>query len=274
MSMIRSLREARGYTQAELAKLAATSQPQIRRLEAGERQLSKEWAERLAPHLGVAASMLMFGDEVVPSPADIAGISEASAAPAIHSWPSAHRVDQAEHNKNKFSRTEKFPVANGTGMQSNSAVDNAMTGHSPANARLGDALPDPSAKIPVYGQAVGGIDGEFVMNGDRLEDVFAPPSLSSVAGAYAVYVAGESMEPRYFDGEIVFVNPVKRVRRGDFVVAQIQAEEHGARLAYVKRFVRWNAQVLVLAQYNPEKELHFAAEHVVSVHLAVMGGAV
>ncbi len=82
------------------------------------------------------------------------------------------------------------------------------------------------------------------------------------------------MEPRYFDGEIVFVNPTKRVRRGDFVIAQVQVREHGPKLAYVKRFVRWNAEELVLSQYNPEKELRFTANQVISVHLVVMGGAV
>lgn len=244
-------------TQAQLAELAATSQPQIRRLEAGERRLSKEWAQRLAPHLGVAASQLMFGeDAIAPSPVG------AMTAPPIGRG-AEHRIETAE-----------IQVASGIPFQSNGGEIHASMDVTPANARLGAALPDPSVKIPVYGQAVGGIDGEFVMNGDRLEDVFAPPILSSVAEAYAVYVAGESMEPRYFDGEIVFVNPIKRVRRGDFVVAQIQAEEHGPRLAYVKRFVRWNAQVLVLSQYNPEKELHFAASQVVSVHLVVMGGVV
>jgi|GEM_PF-449502 len=257
MSMIRTLREAKGMTQAQLAELAATSQPQIRRLEAGERQLSKEWAQRLAPHLGVAASHLMFGEDVVaPSPVG-----------AITAPPIGRDAEQQIE-------TPEIQVASGIPLQSNGGEMYASMDTSPANARLGATLPDPSVKIPVYGQAVGGIDGEFVMNGDRLEDVFAPPILSSVAEAYAVYVAGESMEPRYFDGEIVFVNPVKRVRRGDFVVAQIQAEEHGPRLAYVKRFVRWNAQVLVLSQYNPEKELHFAASQVVSVHLVVMGGVV
>ncbi len=276
MSMIRTLREARGLTQAQLAELAATSQPQIRRLEAGERQLSKEWAQRLAPHLGVAAAQLMFGED-----SDLRFPSGEAALPAPGSRQSTHPAPPAEtpvgYSEKKSASTGGIRVASGMHMQSNgdrSQGERPATGLSPANARLGDTLPDPSVKIPVYGQAVGGIDGEFVMNGDRLEDVFAPPSLSSVAEAYAVYVAGESMEPRYFDGEIVFVNPMKRVRRGDFVVAQIQAEEHGPKLAYVKRFVRWNAQVLVLSQYNPEKELHFAASQVVSVHLVVMGGAV
>lgn len=269
MSMIRSLREARGLTQARLAELVSTSQPQIRRLEAGERQLTKEWAQRLAPHLGVAASQLMFGENVsAPSPAGFITVPSVDLNPPAQTEMLAGRVT-GDH-RDIVTDAAEIQVATGMPMQSNGDEMNL----SPANARLGDALPDPSTKIPVYGQAVGGIDGEFVMNGDRLEDVFAPPILSSVAEAYAVYVAGESMEPRYFDGEIVFVNPIKRVRRGDFVVAQIQAEEHGPRLAYVKRFVRWNAQVLVLSQYNPEKELHFAAGQVVSVHLVVMGGVV
>ncbi|MCR9139398.1 MAG: helix-turn-helix domain-containing protein [Alphaproteobacteria bacterium] len=273
MSMIRTLREAKELTQAQLAELAGTSQPQVRRLEAGERRLSKEWAQRLAPHLGVEAAQLMFGEDVpVPSPVEMrSGTSDENDL----SVPSGSGDDrQTKDQINIAHGAPVVSVASGMPMQSNGEGVHPAAHATPANARLGAALPDPVVKIPVFGQAVGGIDGEFVMNGDRLEDVFAPPILSSVAEAYAVYVAGESMEPRYFDGEIVFVNPVKRVRRGDFVVAQIQAEEHGPRLAYVKRFVRWNAQVLVLSQYNPEKELHFAASQVVSVHLAVMGGAV
>jgi phage repressor protein C with HTH and peptisase S24 domain len=64
------------------------------------------------------------------------------------------------------------------------------------------------------------------------------------------------------------------VRRGDFVVAQVQEEENGPVLAYVKRFLRWNAEELILTQYNPEKELAFVSRNVKSVHLVVMGGAV
>ncbi|WP_419906471.1 XRE family transcriptional regulator [Hoeflea sp.] len=257
MNTIRQRREALGLTQAQLAERASTSQPQIRRLEAGERQLTKEWAERIAPHLGMTPSELMFGAPFYDPPS-----------------PTGPPAGKMEHNRNIFVPNDNNSVATRMRLQSNRPGDLASSPSQPANARLGDELPDPLVKIPVFGQAVGGVDGEFVMNGDRLEDVFSPPSLSSVAGAYAVYVAGESMEPRYFDGEIVFVNPSKRARRGDFVVAQIQTEEHGPILAYVKRFIRWNAEELVLSQYNPEKELQFPAAQVISVHLVVMGGAV
>lgn len=60
MSALRHYREKAKLTQQGLADAAGTSQPQIRRLEAGERKLTKEWAERLAPVLSVSAETLLF----------------------------------------------------------------------------------------------------------------------------------------------------------------------------------------------------------------------
>jgi transcriptional regulator with XRE-family HTH domain len=60
MSFLRELREKSGLTQAELADRSGTSQPQIMRLEKGERKLTELWAERLAPHLGASAVDLVF----------------------------------------------------------------------------------------------------------------------------------------------------------------------------------------------------------------------
>lgn len=60
MSDLRQLREAAGLSQTELGDLAGTSQPQIQRLETGDRKLTKEWASRLAPHLGVSPERLLF----------------------------------------------------------------------------------------------------------------------------------------------------------------------------------------------------------------------
>ncbi len=142
----------------------------------------------------------------------------------------------------------------------------------PENAIIGDKLLERGTYIPLYGQAVAGRDGEFVLNGNELDRILAPPSLTPIRGAYAVTVSGDSMEPRYFDGETVFVDPERRVKRGDFVVAQVQAKENGPLLGYVKRFVRHNDDELVLTQYHPEKELRFPHSSVVSVHYIVMGG--
>jgi transcriptional regulator with XRE-family HTH domain len=60
MSELARLRTAKGLTQSQLAAKAGTSQPQIRRLENGERKLTKEWAKRLAPHLETTAEAILF----------------------------------------------------------------------------------------------------------------------------------------------------------------------------------------------------------------------
>jgi SOS-response transcriptional repressor LexA len=130
-----------------------------------------------------------------------------------------------------------------------------------------------NAWIPVYGQAVGGKDGEFVLNGNQVSEVLAPASLSSVPDAYAVYVVGDSMEPRYFAGETVFVNPRMPISKGAFVIAEIAGGAEGdPPHAYVKRFVSRDARRLRLEQYNPKKILEFPNSKVVRIHRIIMGG--
>lgn len=53
---IKEFRERQGLTMQQLADLANTTAPQINKLEKGQRKLTLDWMERLAPHLGVKAS--------------------------------------------------------------------------------------------------------------------------------------------------------------------------------------------------------------------------
>lgn len=59
---LKALREAQNLTQQQLADRIGTSQPQIKRLEAGERELTRPWAERLAPALKTTPIKLLFPD--------------------------------------------------------------------------------------------------------------------------------------------------------------------------------------------------------------------
>lgn len=60
MTKILELRKKIGLTQQQLAELVGTSQPQIKKLEKGQRALTKKWAEALAPHLHATPEELMF----------------------------------------------------------------------------------------------------------------------------------------------------------------------------------------------------------------------
>lgn len=141
------------------------------------------------------------------------------------------------------------------------------------NANIRDRLPQVEGpKIPVYGQAVGGVNGEFIMNGSVLFEIMAPPSVSGVRGAYAVQITGDSMSPRYEDGEIAIVDPTRRVKRGDYVIVQIQMEEEGPLLGFVKKFISHNSEKLTLEQFNPPQQLTFPHHAVVSVHYIGLAG--
>lgn len=144
----------------------------------------------------------------------------------------------------------------------------------PSNARIGPKvhLGETGERIPVYGQAVGGDDGRFVLNGNRVGDVLMPPVLYGVPDAYAVYVTGDSMEPRYEAGEIVYVHPYLPVRRDDYVVVQVALDEHEPPAGYIKRFVSMSGDTLRLSQFNPAKDMHFPRARVVSVHKIVGSG--
>lgn len=126
-------------------------------------------------------------------------------------------------------------------------------------------------RIPVYGHAVGGENGEFILNGNKIADVLAPAPIADAVGAYGVLVAGESMEPRYHAGEVVYVHPNLPVRRGDYVVAQIPSRDGDPPLAYVKRFVKVSGGRLFLEQLNPPKAIDFPFEGA-KVHKIVLGG--
>ncbi len=172
-------------------------------------------------------------------------------------------IDRIERDAVKRSRSH-VEVASVLGIEIPTKIANNARISGPANLDIG-------SKLPAYGQAIGGSYGEFVLNGNKIDDILAPPALLGVRDAYAVYVSGESMEPRYFAGEVLFINPRLPVRRGDFVVAQIAQDEHSPPLAYVKRFVSKQG-TLKLEQFNPPEILEFDGGDVVSVHKVVMAG--
>lgn len=159
----------------------------------------------------------------------------------------------------------------GTKLTARGVADSGIVG----NALIGGAV-SLTHRIPAYGHAMGGRHGEFVLNGNKIADLLAPPELVSVPNAYAVYIAGSSMENRYFAGEVAFVHPGLPVKKGDFVVAQIatKKEDGSPPLAYVKRFVSMDDKRLRLEQFNPKKTLDFPAKSVVSVHKILMAGTV
>lgn len=127
--------------------------------------------------------------------------------------------------------------------------------------------------MPLLGQTSAGANGRFILNGSEIARVFTPPMLEGVEGAYAVRVYGTSMEPRYFAGETVWINPREPVRQGDDVIVQLVTDSDDERETYIKRFVSKSSKLTRLYQYNPDEgekhDLEFSSDRVFSVHKIV-----
>ena len=128
-------------------------------------------------------------------------------------------------------------------------------------------------RLPVLGLAECGPDGWALWNGEVVDYVARPSNLVGVTQAYAVFVVGSSMEPRYFPGELVHVHPGRPVTIGSFVLVQIRPKDDGeAPRAVIKRLVRRSGNKIVLEQYNPKKSFELKDSDVVSVHRVVASG--
>lgn len=118
--------------------------------------------------------------------------------------------------------------------------------------------------LPVLGEARGGDDGFFLHNGDVLAYAERPPELMQVRGAYALVMRGTSMEPRYFDGELLRVHPFRRVHAGSFV----HIETHDGR-SYVKQYLRRDDKWTWFRQLNPEATLQLRTDDIKSIRRIV-----
>jgi len=129
---------------------------------------------------------------------------------------------------------------------------------------------DRAAQVPILGQAVGGDDGRMVFNGSVLGWVSRPHDLAGVPDAYAIYVAGESMEPRYRQGETVWVHPHKPPHVGSDVVVQLLAEVDGEPPSgFIKEYRGRSGDKVTLRQYNPARDIKIDSAKVASIHTVV-----
>jgi phage repressor protein C with HTH and peptisase S24 domain len=159
------------------------------------------------------------------------------------------------------SRSNQTKVTNGT-----------LTRVLPNVGSRRDSVPLSAKRLNVLGRAAGSPEGELIMDAEAVDTVPSPAILEDVAGAYAVYVVGESMEPRYRAGELVYVHPNKPYRRGDYVVVQVDVEGEERPHGFIKQFVTLTPTTLVLRQLNPDREVEFPRKKVLSIHRIVMSG--
>lgn len=207
--------------------------------------------------------------------ADRVGVSRA----AVAQWEAKENPTVPEHQR-LLLIAEALGIPPGYLLAGDEAPSEPQPIHTIPGIGVFDPRPVPSpaslrSGLPVYG--VGACHNSyghqaFEMQGDVIDRVKYPPALVNVPGAYAIYCRGDSMEPRYFEGELVYVHPGRPPQPGSFVVVQIRPDHDGGNvLAMIKRLVRRSPSKITLAQYNPAQEFDIPADRVHSVHRILNG---
>jgi phage repressor protein C with HTH and peptisase S24 domain len=109
---------------------------------------------------------------------------------------------------------------------------------------------DEDLRMPIYGSARGGLDGDFI---DTLNPIGwrpVPYWMLGVQSPAAIRISGESMEPRYFNGELLWADPSKPVRRKDFVLLEFKDGR-----GLIKRYLGPKGDAIEVEQLNPAKRL-------------------
>ena len=118
-------------------------------------------------------------------------------------------------------------------------------------------IPGPASfprDVPVRGIAVGGAEGHFEFNGEVVDYARRPPGISAARNVFAIYIRGDSMAPRFEEGELVFVHPDRPPVPGCDVLVELHGDDGEPGPCLVKRLVRRGGSELILAQFNPPRD--------------------
>lgn len=128
----------------------------------------------------------------------------------------------------------------------------------------GASLPGNAGQIPILSGARGGDHQTMHLSDGPLGWAARPANLSAVRDAYAVYVVGDSMAPRYEPGWLLHVNPIKPPPPGRDVVVRLIDDT-----VLIKTYQGWTPSALTLRQLNPAAALEIPRSQVASIHLVV-----
>ena len=125
---------------------------------------------------------------------------------------------------------------------------------------------DMSKDVPVMGTAAGSVEGEFQFEGGVIDYVRRPPALANAKDIYTIYVVGSSMEPRYHQGDLCFINPNKPARIGDPVIVQLRDGEHEPIKAIIGHLTRRTADTVFIGKLNPVGDVSIPMATVLRIH--------
>jgi phage repressor protein C with HTH and peptisase S24 domain len=221
---------------AELARLTHQNEVTVRSHVNGTRDVSKRAAEAYSRALGIDVAWLIYGHGNGPTAAR-------GTAPSTSEDPAP------------YTGAEDLGGSSNARLSSSEAPDFRIL----------------SKDVPVLGYAECGSNGLFTLDqGDPVDFVRRPPGQMHRKGIYCIYAVGNSMEPVYEAGDLVYVDPHWPPKAGRDIVIQLAAKgPEGERRYFLKRLIRRSGTKWRVKQFNPEKEFVLDDREIAAVHLVL-----
>jgi len=120
-----------------------------------------------------------------------------------------------------------------------------------------------SSDLPVIGSVCGSGDCDFVLTGEVIDRVRRLPALAGARAAFAVYIIGDSMSPRYDEGDLIIAHPGKPAITGCDVLVELQPlAPDGIRRVLLRTYRGKTASGFLLSQVSPESEQEISADQI------------
>lgn len=126
-----------------------------------------------------------------------------------------------------------------------------------------------NADLPVYASSPEG-SADMVITMESIEYIDRPSILENVSDAFAFYLSGDAMEPRYEQGERLLVNTRRPPRVGSDVLIILQSDDENRRPAMVRKLLAVSRDKVRLRQWNPARDFDFDRELIVAMY-KIMG---
>ena len=141
--------------------------------------------------------------------------------------------------------------------------------------------------LPTYGTAEGAgevvdatgtvidVDCMNMLMNEVVEYRLRPQGLMGQRKVYTLRIVGDSMEPRYFHSELVFVDPVRPPSIGDFTIIQLRNGKVAEGIDHdpdqivrvlIKRLVKRGAKTMEFEQYNPKMTFQLQTDIIARLH--------
>jgi phage repressor protein C with HTH and peptisase S24 domain len=133
-------------------------------------------------------------------------------------------------------------------------------GHEPAIGSAGDT----SGAIPIIGIVAGSISGRPSL-ASAMGFIHRPPALALAPNAYAMYVNGSSMVPKFDHGDLIVVDPDRTPKPGDAVVLQLRTFDGDHIATSIKLLVSISDTVVTVHQLNPAGTIQHARSAVAAI---------